>query len=74
MGAFLSWLGSAFLDHAAGSFRALGLAFFISAFLAGDRPSFGLALIGLIFLLSSPFLARTAAVIEGKEEAETDGI
>lgn len=74
MDALLSRLGSAFLDHVAGSFRALGLAFFISAFLAGDTPSFGLALIGLIFLLSSPFMARTAAVIERKEKEGTDGV
>ncbi|XBQ17425.1 MAG: hypothetical protein ABL308_05970 [Oceanicaulis sp.] len=66
--AALLWLGSAWLDHAAGTLRAIGLALFLAAILADEGVSIELLGVGAIVLLVSPFVARTAASVERSED------
>jgi hypothetical protein len=64
----IEWLGSAFFDHLAGSVRAIGLAFFLAAFLTDQPPNLVISLIGLILIIAAPFFARTAARLARNEK------
>jgi len=64
----IEWLGSAFFDHLAGSVRAIGLAFFLAAFLTDQAPNLAISVIGLILIVAAPFFARPAARLARSEE------
>ena len=64
MRAVFLWLGPRWLEHAAGSMRAIGLGLFLAAIIGDEAVQFDLVLYGAIILVISPFVVRAADRLE----------